>query len=181
MALLDPVPPVDVATLARAVADRDASLRLSPHFTLGELVRSPRAEAAGIDNFPDDLSVVAALAALVATVLEPLRVGIGAPVRLNSGYRCERLNALVGGVSASQHLFGQAADIEADGWDNFRLARWIEANLPFDQLILEGHTVGVPGSGWVHVSWRAAPPCRRQAMTMSRGAYAAGLIESYLG
>ena len=35
----------------------------------------------------------------------------GIPFVINSGYRCERHNRKVGGVSRSRHLLGQAVDI----------------------------------------------------------------------
>ena len=35
------------------------------------------------------------------------------------------------------------------------VAKWIEQNLDFDQLILEFYTPGIPDSGWVHVSYKA--------------------------
>lgn len=45
-------------------------------------------------------------------VLEDVRAHFGQPVFVNSGYRCERHNAAVGGVPNSQHLLGTAADID---------------------------------------------------------------------
>jgi hypothetical protein len=48
---------------------------------------------------------------------------------------------------------GMAADIEIPGVPNAELAQWIEANLPYTQLILEFYTQGIPDSGWVHVSY----------------------------
>ena len=49
--------------------------------------------------------------ALVANVLDPLRDEYGKPIYVNSGYRCEKHNAAVGGVPRSQHMVGEAADI----------------------------------------------------------------------
>ncbi len=45
--------------------------------------------------------------------LESYRAKIGGPVRVISGCRCKGRNQAVGGATASQHLFGAAADIEA--------------------------------------------------------------------
>jgi zinc D-Ala-D-Ala carboxypeptidase len=39
------------------------------------------------------------------------------------------------------------------GIANAELAEWIKDNCEFKQLILEFYTVGVPDSGWVHVSY----------------------------
>ncbi|MET1028769.1 MAG: hypothetical protein ABWY00_16490 [Dongiaceae bacterium] len=53
----------------------------------------------------------------------------------------------------SQHLSGQAVDFAIPGIVNYDLVRWIEANLGFDQLILEFHRPGEPAPGWVHCSY----------------------------
>ncbi|MBR4384373.1 MAG: N-acetylmuramoyl-L-alanine amidase [Selenomonadaceae bacterium] len=45
-------------------------------------------------------------------LLEQLRAELGGnPIHINSGYRCPKHNAEVGGVANSQHVFGNAADI----------------------------------------------------------------------
>ena len=46
-------------------------------------------------------------------------------------------------------------DIECPGTPNYDVAKWIEENLEFDQLILEFYTPGIPDSGWVHVSYKS--------------------------
>ena len=85
-------------------------LQLTTHFTLSEFIRSEKAQSKGIDNTPS-LEAVSNLQYLCQQVLEPLRVWLGKPVVINSGYRCSQLNHLVGGVSNSQHQTGEAADI----------------------------------------------------------------------
>ena len=89
---------------------------------------------------------------LVLHVLQPLRDVIGESIPISSGYRSPALNKLVGGVSNSQHVTGQAADIAIGGnmtkgkqWFNY-----IKNNLPFDQLIWEHNKQGVY---WIHVSY----------------------------
>ena len=44
-------------------------------------------------------------------VLEDVRTHFDKPVTVNSGYRCEAYNQLVGGAKKSQHVKGTAADI----------------------------------------------------------------------
>ncbi len=39
----------------------------------------------------------------------------GLPVHINSGYRCPKHNAAVGGASASRHMIGDAADLWIEG------------------------------------------------------------------
>jgi hypothetical protein len=77
---------------------------------------------------------------------------MGKPIKISSGYRCEKLNKAVGGVYNSQHLKGQAADIDIQGDMEFgrKIFDYIKNHLPFDQLILE-HTAS--GTYWVHVSF----------------------------
>lgn len=88
--------------------------------------------------------------ALVDNVLDPARRKLGKPVFVNSGYRCEKHNAEVGGVKNSQHMKGEAADIHCE--DNCRLAEIIEQNGRYDQLI---YYLNKDGSiRFIHVSWK---------------------------
>ena len=120
------------------------------HFTIKELVRSDTATRLGINNMPP-ASAVKALNALVDNVLDPLRDAWGGPIHVNSGYRCPRLNRIVGGTPSSQHQRGEAADITVGSpARNRRLLALIKRlNLPVDQCIDE------KGCRWIHVSHRA--------------------------
>ena len=121
------------------------------HFTIEELYASETAKRLGIDNKPSVQKMIN-LVYLAAYVLEPLRVAMSEPVRISSGYRCEKLNKAVGGVYNSQHLKGQAADICIDG-DMAKGRKWfnyIRNHLPFDQLIWEHDK---SGTYWIHVSF----------------------------
>lgn len=140
-------------------------MQLSPHFTLDEMTRSATARAIGDPNQPD-AAATACLQTLCGQVLEPVRAHFGRPVRINSGYRSLRTNRAVGSGDSSQHRRGEAADIEIAGISNAEVAVWIRDNLTFDQLILESYTRGVPGSGWVHVSYRA-DRLRKSVLTMT--------------
>ena len=121
------------------------------HFTIEELYASDTAKRLGIDNKPTTQKLIN-LVYLAAYVLEPLRVAMGRPIRISSGYRCERLNQAVGGVKNSQHLKGQAADICTEGDMAFgkRIFDYIKSHLQFDQLIWEHDK---SGTYWVHVSF----------------------------
>ena len=50
----------------------------------------------------------------VIDIAQALRDALGVPVRVNSGYRCEKHNARVGGVKGSYHTKGLAADLSCD-------------------------------------------------------------------
>ena len=111
----------------------NTDMRLSEHFTLKEMLVSSKAanhKPEPIPNIPLKCHITA-LQNLVDRTLEPLRLHLGLPIQVNSGYRCEMVNKLVGGVPTSQHLKGEAADITE-----------------FDQLILEHSGT----SWWVHIS-----------------------------
>lgn len=120
------------------------------YFTIQELTISNTAQRKSIDNTPDQ-KAAAALTALVANVLDPLREAWGRPIVVNSGYRCPKLNRAVGGVARSQHTKGEAADIRTLSnrrWENEQLFKLIvQLKLPFDQLIDEH------GYSWIHVSY----------------------------
>jgi hypothetical protein len=121
------------------------------HFTIEELYASETAKKKGINNKPNVQQMVN-LVYLAAYVLEPLRVAMGEPIKIGSGFRCEALNRAVGGVRNSQHMKGQAVDLCIDG-DLKKGKKWFEyirKNLPFDQLIWEHNA---KGSYWVHVSF----------------------------
>lgn len=93
----------------------DLTRRLTPHFTLKELVRSATAERDDALKREQELppaEVVGNLEHLAAVALEPIRNGIQAPLVITSGYRCPKVNALVGGSATSQHCRGEAADCE---------------------------------------------------------------------
>ena len=121
------------------------------HFTIEELFASATAKAKGIDNTPNMQQMIN-LVYLAAYVLEPLRMAMDEPIKIGSGFRCQKLNKAVGGVYNSQHMKGQAADLCIDG-DIAKGKRWfnyIKDHLPFDQLIWEHNA---KGTYWVHVSF----------------------------
>lgn len=135
-------------------------MKLTEHFTLFEFVRSETADRNHIDNTPTP-EVVDNLRALCCNVLEPARVAFGAPIYISSGYRCPALNKAVGGKPTSQHLRGEAADLQVRGVKNLRkLYRMIKDHGVFDQLLYETNKSGVR---WIHVSYKQSGN-RRQAI-----------------
>jgi len=154
----------------------DRNRKLSPHFTLGELIRSETAERKGIDNTPSQ-EIIPKLTRLCEEILEPVRENYGVPFRPNSGYRSVALNREIGGSPKSQHCLGEAVDIEIAGVSTYDLAKWIRENLDFDQLILECYHRGVTNSGWVHVSLKPEEADNRHiAMTYTNRTYIDGLV-----
>ena len=82
--------------------------------------------------------------ALVINVLDPAREALGRPIYVSSGYRCPKHNTAVGGVTNSQHMRCEAADISVEGsgmrvegqQELMKLARIIVTQGRFAQLIL---------------------------------------------
>ena len=132
-------------------------MNLSPHFTAAELgvtTATPPAHLAALRHVAVDL-------------LEPIRAHVGGPVRVNDprvGLTGRGWRASPGSGSAtSQHLRGEAVDLDLYGADLVGLWRWIawDSGLRFGQLIIERRRPG-PWS-WIHVSlgapWRDPARC----------------------
>ena len=138
---------------------------LTEHFTLDELTVTSHRE---IDNAPQPETVDKLRA--TARGLEHVRLVLGVPVIVTSGYRCPELNDLVGGSANSQHMRGEAADFVAPRFGPpLVVCRAIAASdIRFDQLIWEGT--------WVHVSFVEDRKPRGQVLTWVKGqGYSAGL------
>lgn len=145
--------------LSRNSARRSSS-KPSPKFTLDQLTHSDTAEKHGIDNrpAPGHLSNLKRLALL----LEAIQTLLRHPVTVTSAYRNPEVNRLVGGVPASKHALGLAADIVCPAFGStLDVARAIAASgIRFDQVI---HEYG----RWVHVGMavEGISP-RRQLLTI---------------
>ena len=111
-------------------------MQLTKNFSLHELTKSETALRMGFDNTPGEAETKA-LRLLCEKVLQPVRDHFGKGVKVNSGFRSAESNAAVGGSRTSDHVKGQAADIEIPGVPNAELAQWIMDNLEYTQLILE--------------------------------------------
>lgn len=61
----------------------------------------------------------------VVRIADAAREHFGRPVHVVSGLRCERWNAIQGGVANSQHMYGEAMDIRIDGVDSETLRQFV--------------------------------------------------------
>ena len=102
----------------------DKKLKLSEHFTLGELIKTKT----GIENVPNEEQVENLKR--LCRWLERLRkrwndlYGEGDdPIIINSGFRCPEVNKAVGGWAQSNHLTGCAVDIRCVGIEQNPIAR----------------------------------------------------------
>lgn len=83
-------------------------------------------------------------------IADEIRSRIGKPIHINSGLRCKTHNANVGGVSNSQHLFGNAADLGCpSGFTPTQMASIAEDVM--------GDTGGIGIYSWgIHIDTRSA-------------------------
>lgn len=110
---------------------------ITRNFSFEEFEHSETALRERIDNRIPSAEVGDAIRRLTINVLQPLRDDLAAPLIVESGYRCRKLNEMVGGVETSQHRKGEASDIRSPFFLPLDIARRIVSlQLPFDQLIL---------------------------------------------
>ena len=152
----------------------DLSPAMSPHFTLAQLTHSDTALEHSIANTPSS----AHLGNLrrLAKALEQIQRLLQYPLAINSAYRCPELNRLVGGVPASRHALGLAADFSCPAFGSpLDIARAVAASpIHFDQII---HEYG----RWVHFGLAPAGEIeRRQLLTIRSAAegYLDGLLDT---
>lgn len=123
------------------------------HFTLKELMHSNVALQNDIVNLPprhEEARVYLNLMALVNSLLDPIRDKFATPMIITSGYRCERLNKLVGGVANSQHIKGEAVDFWFPSFSKKEMVAAffeIAEKFEFDQLIY------YRARGIIHISY----------------------------
>jgi hypothetical protein len=136
-------------------------MKLSEHLDLSEVTRSDSAKRKGISNMPTP-EHIENFKKLAENIFEPIRKHFGVPILISSGYRSKELNKSIGGATTSQHLLGQALDLDMDGTPNGVTNKmvfdYIKANLNFDQLINEFDY------SWVHVSYNPTGKQRKQIL-----------------
>lgn len=121
----------------------------SEYFTLSELTKSETAAKHKIDNTPP-AAIIENLQYGVDMVLDPLRRLYGKPIIINSGYRCQQLNKLVGGVTNSWHQNGNAADIHISSIEEAKVLFSNLQKLPSVDTALFEHS---KTAQWLHVQW----------------------------
>jgi hypothetical protein len=151
-------------------------MQLSPHFTVkdftvGAVFPYPMQDYPG---FPANVRVCN-LQSLAMNICEPMYAKFG-KFSINSGIR----NATSSKTNISQHVKGEAVDIQFPGWSYSRYwdnAEWIKNNIPYDQFIFEHSTT--TGLAWYHLSFKRTGnrPAndRTKVMTMYKNNYSPGL------
>ena len=116
--------------------------QLSKNFSLAEMIKTS-SKSLNIPNAEQEHY----LQLLCERCLQPIRDLYGKSITVNSGFRSILVNKEKGGVSNSQHLTGQAADITCE--DNKALFDLIvKSKIEFDQLIDEKKYT------WLHISYK---------------------------
>ena len=154
-------------------------VKLSQHFTLGELTKSRYAE---VYNIPSHVAIENLKR--VCAWLEELRFTYNTlyclkpgedyetsenvePIVLNSGYRSPQLNKKVGGSLTSNHLTGCAVDIRVAGIEQaMRYAVILmdyadESKQDYDEIIIEKNSHGII---WLHFAVRPRDNRRKIAV-----------------
>ena len=159
---------------------RNEEMRLSQHFTLGELCKTKT----GIENVPNEAQVenlkrlcswLEELREKNSLTPDPSPKGEGSryketPIIINSGYRSPQVNRAVGGAPNSNHLTGCAVDIHVSGMEQLiRYAAILldisdERQEDFDELLLERSP---KGTYWLHFAVR--PSGNRRRVNLIKG------------
>lgn len=123
----------------------DISILNREHFQAEEFINSNTARTEGIDNSIYDPVVLANLSR-TADKMEEIRQFLDNPIKINSGYRCLKLNRSVGSQDNSQHIKGQAVDFVCPKYGDPKqiVAALKQRGIIVDQCLMEG--------SWIHVS-----------------------------
>lgn len=106
----------------------------------------------GLPNVPTE-EALENMRFVAQNIFDRVREHFRKPIGITSFYRSPDVNKKVGGAITSQHMKGEAIDINGNligGVSNAAIFNFIKDNLEFDQLIWEFGDNKSPS--WVHVS-----------------------------
>ena len=134
-------------------------MNLSQSVTLLEATKSQTAIQNGIDNTPP-ADVLENMKRTATKIIDPVKSRFPWAT-VSSFYRSPKLNKKIGGAANSQHVTGEAVDLDSpNDHANEDIFVFIKDNLVFDQLIKEyPNEKGVPS--WVHASYVEHPKKNR--------------------
>jgi len=134
---------------------------ISKHISYHEGTYSQTGVRRNLDNTPNE-DQLKCMKEVSENLFEPLREWVGGPIKINSFFRGEPVNTAIGGSTRSQHMKGQAIDIDDTFGHktNAEMYHYVKDNLDFDQLIWEFGTDKNPN--WLHISWVSHRPNRKK-------------------
>ena len=126
--------------------------KISDHISYEEAMFSRTALRRGISNIPGP-EQLKCMMDLAENFFEPLREWVEGPIKITSMFRGKKLNTAIGGSRSSQHMKGQAIDIDDTFGHktNAEMYYYIKDNLIFDQMIWEFGDDHNPN--WLHISF----------------------------
>ena len=141
--------------------------KISKHISYKEGTYSQTALRRDLDNTPNE-EQLKCMKEVAENLFEPLREWVGGPIKINSFFRGEPVNTAIGGSTRSQHMKGQAIDIDDTFGHktNAEMYHYIKDNLDFDQMIWEFGDDKNPN--WVNISWVSHRPNRKKLTIAKR-------------
>ena len=139
---------------------------ISSHITHKEATRTDT----HLPNIPND-EQLRKMKLTAEKVFEPVREYFNKPILITSFFRTKEVNKKIGGAKNSQHMLGEAIDMDAQilgGLGNDDIFFYIYKYLEYDSLIWEAGDDSEPD--WVHVSYKEKGN-RFQALKMKNGKY----------
>ena len=119
-----------------------------PNFEPDEFFVSDKAKELGIKNYPPAGQEIGILNCLMSTadLMQEIRNLLGKPIKINSAYRCKKVNDAVGSTDRSQHLQGLACDFICPSFGSpEEIVKFLhDKKVVVDQCFNEG--------SWVHIS-----------------------------
>jgi len=123
--------------------DQKTNLQVTKNFNMSEMEF--------YDTVPTQL--VAAATELLQN-LQVLRDACGKSIKIISGYRSPERNKEVGGAPMSQHMFGNAADIQISGLKPKEMADLVEKLIKEGKMKQGGLGTYPREGGWIHYDTR---------------------------
>lgn len=110
---------------------------LSKYLSYEEAIRSPTAKRLGIENEPNP-EQLENMKLVARDIFDKVRAFVKGPLHASSFFRCKELNDAVPGSSkTSQHMTGEAIDIDTDTFGygtNLAVFEFIKNSLIFDDF-----------------------------------------------
>lgn len=131
---------------------------ISNNITYKEATRT----SSKFSNVPDEQTLLR-MKNVASKLFEPVREWYKLPIQINSFYRSPKVNKSIGGSATSQHVKGEAIDIDTKSIvENKKIFNYIKDNLKFDQLIWENN------GEWIHISLKMTGTNRQQVLSINK-------------